>query len=802
MSVAEANQLPESAGGAAPRVERATVAERYTGAAVRRTEDLRILTGRASYVGDVRWPGTLHAAFVRSPLAHARLLRIDTAEASRARGVVAVFDGAAMAKLASAGGGQASELGSAQAGSPSFTLLATDKVRLVGDPVAMVVAETRYLAEDACELIEVTYDPLPAVTTAEQALDAASPPIFEDLGSNILSGPTEQRFGDVEAAFSRADRVVRASLSQHRQQNVPMECRGIVASFAPATGELLIQTSTQGVHGVRQQLARQLAMPLERVHVRAGDVGGSFGLKFGASREEVACAAASRELGRPVRWIEDRNENLTASGQAREESFEVEAAVTKEGDILGLKVKMVIDSGAYPGMATQLVGAVQEMIPGPYRISALAFSGTVVVTNKASYVAYRGPWAAETWVRERMIDLIASELGIEPLEIRRRNLAVRGEPPLEMVTGPSLVGVTARESLERMAQLVNLTEFRGRQAAARREGRYLGLGLATYIEPAPGPRSPGESRDPETWERVRMRLAPDGTLEVFTSQMPHGQGHQTTLAQVAADQFGVDIEQVAVIVGDSDQVPQGFGTGGSRSATMAGGATLHAARALRAKVLEVAAQLVDASPDQLDIAHGVVVGQAPSAGSLTLHELAAAVADGRRLPPGVDSDLEVTFAFDGGESGWSGGTHCALVEVDAGTGLVNIERYLVVEDCGALINPAVVEGQVRGGVAQGIGAVLLERSVYDETGQYLSGSLMDYLLPTATDVPAIEIEHLATIPLDPDVNFRGVGEGGMIVAPATLCNAIADALAALGVRVTEQHLPPARLLELMGTPPT
>lgn len=781
---------------APPEPARHSSAERYTGAAVRRREDLRILTGSGCYIDDVRLPGMLHAAFVRSPLAHGRLRRVDWAAASRAPGVVAVFDGAAMAKLASTAGGAASELGGRTAGAPSFSVLATDKVRLVGDPVAMVVAESRYLAEDACELIEVDYDPLPAVVTAEQALDPASPVIFEDLGSNILEGPTRKDFGDVEAAFAGADRVIRASLRQHRHQNVPMEGRGIVASFDPATGELWVHISTQGVHGVREQLATQLGLPLERVHVRAGDVGGSFGLKFAASREEVACAAASRELGRPVRWIEDRNENLTVSGQAREESFEVEAAVTEAGDILGLKVDMVIDSGAYPGVAPELVGAIREMIPGPYKMVALSFGATVVITNKASYVAYRGPWAAETFVRERLIDLIAAELGRDPLEIRLRNVAVRGEPPLQMVTGPSLAGLTARESLERMAALVDIPAFRRRQAAARAEGRYLGLGLATYLEPAPGPRPAGEAPDPASSERVRMRLEGDGSLAVFTSQMPHGQGHQTTLAQVAADQFGVDFEQVAVIVGDSDQVPLGFGTGGSRSATMAGGATLHAARALRAKVLEVAAQLVDASPAELEISHGVVRGA--TAGGISLADLAAAAANGGRLPPGIDTDLEVTVAFDGGESGWSGGTHCALVEVDPDTGLVGIERYWVVEDCGEMINPAVVEGQVRGGVAQGIGAVLLEHSVYDESGQYLSGSLMDYLIPTATDVPRIEIEHLATIPLDADVNFRGVGEGGMIVAPPTLCNAIADALAPLGARITEQHLPPSRLLELIG----
>lgn len=774
------------------------VAERFTGAAVRRSEDPRILTGRGHYVDDIRLPGMLHAAFVRSPIAHGRVRRVDTTAARSAEGVVAVFDGFEMDALASGGGGPLAGMGMSGTRSPKFTLLATDKVRLVGDPVAMVVAESRYLAEDACELIEVEYDELPAVVTAEAAIDPSSHPIFEDLGDNVLLGPVVHTFGDVDATFAKADRVLRASLRQHRHQNVPMEGRAIVADFDPSSGELVVHSATQGVHPVHRALTSQLGMAPEKVRVLAGDVGGSFGLKAGASREEVACAAASRALQKPVRWIEDRNENLTASGQAREESFEVEAAVTDQGDILGLRVKMLVDTGAYPGMAPMLGGIIEQMIPGPYRMQALSFEYTMAITNKASYVAYRGPWAAETWVRERTIDLIAKELGKEPFEIRMRNVATRGEPPLQMVTGRSLAGVTARESLERTRELVDLEQFRQRQQAARSEGRYLGIGYATYIEGAPGPRSPEGGR-PLGAERLRTRLADDGKVLVFTPQMPHGQGHQTTLAQVAADQVGVDFDDVVVVVGDSSQVPPGFGTGGSRSATMAGGASLHAARALKEKILQVSSHLLEASVDDLDITRGQVSVQGVPARAISLAEVAAAAKEGTQLPEDVDTELEVEITFDGGAGGWSGGTHCAIVEVDPETGLVDIERYIVVEDCGQMINPAVVEGQVRGGVAQGIGAVLLERSAYDEDGQFLSGTLMDYLLPTATEVPRIEITHLQTVPLDPDVNFRGVGEGGMIVSPPTLCNAISDALSPFGVQVFEQHLPPSRLLELIGS---
>jgi carbon-monoxide dehydrogenase large subunit len=463
-----------------------------------------------------------------------------------------------------------------------------------------------------------------------------------------------------------------------------------------------------------------------------------------------------------------------------------------------MKVDMTIDTGAYPGMGGMLPEAVKRMIPGPYRTPALSFESTAIVTNKATYVAYRGPWASETWVRERMIDMIARELGLEPLEVRLRNVVTRGEPPLAMITGRSLAGVTARESLEKISEMVDLPAFRRRQEEARREGRYLGLGMATYIEAAPGPRTPDGAglMGPEP---MRVRVEDDGTLSLFTSQMPHGQSHQTTLAQIAADEFGVPFEQVRVVVGDSSVVPMGFGTGGSRSATFTGGAALHGARALRSKVNELASHLFEASPEDIELADGKVFVRGVPASGVALGELAVVARDSSRVPEEMAGDLEVSTGYDGGEGGWAGGTHAAVVEVDVETGQVRVERYVVAEDCGVLINPAVVEGQVRGGVAQGIGAVLLERSAYDpDSGQFLAGTFMDYLLPTAYEIPRIEIFHLETVPLDADVNFRGVGEGGMIVAPPTLSNAIEDALAPLGAQVTEQHLPPARILELIG----
>jgi aerobic carbon-monoxide dehydrogenase large subunit len=772
------------------------VAERYTGASIKRSEDPRILTGAGRYVDDIKLPGMLHAAFVRSPLAHGRVLSVDVSAARALPGVVAALTGAELEAMTVPGPDPLMALIGGAGPTPEFTLLATDKVRFMGDPVAVVIAESRYLAEDGCELVEVEYDDLPPVTNAAFALDPSSPPLFANLGDNIARPHSRSECGDVSGTFASADRIIDFHIDVHRHQNVPMEGRGCVASYDADLGVMTVYAATQSVHISRIGVATRLGIEPDKVRVLAGDIGGSFGLKIGASREELAAAAASRLVGRPVKWVEDRGENLTASGQAREESFDVRAAVSNDGDLLGLDVKMVIDTGSYPGMGTMVPAIIEAMLPGPYKLAALGFESTAAITNKAPYVAYRGPWASETFVRERVLDLIAKDLGLDPVEIRLRNVAPRTDPPAMMITGRPLAGVTSKESLERVAQLVDFPAFRRRQAEARAQGRYLGIGVATFIEAAPGPRSPQGSGGPMGTESMRLRLEEDGIVALFTGQMPHGQSHQTTLAQIAADEFGVPFEQVRIVVGDTDVVPFGF-TGGSRSATMTGGVALHGARQLKAKVLDFAAYLMEASAQDLLITDGNVWVRGDPASAIAVTEVARRAASGQ-FGADVDATLEVEATFDGGEGGWSGGTHCAIVEVDVETGIVKVERYVAAEDCGALINPAVVEGQIRGGVAQGIGAVLLERSAYGEDGSFQSATFMDYLMPTTCDVPRIEIEHLETVPLDADVNFRGVGEGGMIVAPPTVVNAIEDALSPFGVRIYEQHLPPARILELIA----
>src|SRR3984893_16793429 len=643
----------------------AIAAERYTGASIKRSEDPRILTGAGRYVDDIKLPGMLHAAFVRSPLAHARVLSVDVSAARALPGVAAVLTGADLEAMTVPGPDALMALMGWAGPTPEFTLLATDKVRFMGDPVAIVIAESRYLAEDGCELVEVEYADLPPVMNASVALDPSSPPLFANLGDNIARPHARSEFGDVSGTFANADRIIDFRIDVHRHQNVPMEGRGCVASYDADLGVMTVYAATQSVHVTKIAVAMRLGMEQDKVRVLAGDIGGSFGLKIGASREELAVAAASRALGQPVKWIEDRGENLTTSGQAREESFDVRVAVSDDGDLLGLDVKMVIDTGAYPGMGTMFPDIMQAMIPGPYKLAALGFESTAAITNKASYVAYRGPWASETFVRERVLDLIAKDFGLDPVEIRLRNLAPRTDPPALMITGRPLAGVTSKESLERVVQLVDFPAFRRRQAQARTQGRYLGIGVATFIEAAPGPRPPEGSGGPMGTESMRLRLKEDGIVALFTGQMPHGQSHQTTLAQIAADEFGVPFEQVRIVVGDTDVVPFGL-TGGSRSATMTGGVALHGARQLKAKVLDFAAHLMEASAPDLLITDGNVWVRGDPASAIAVADVARRAASGQ-FGADVDAELEVEATFDGGEGGWSGGTHCAIVEVDVET---------------------------------------------------------------------------------------------------------------------------------------
>ena len=784
------------------------VGARAIGARVLRAEDPRILTGRGRYIDDVVLPGMLHAAFKRSTVPHGRLVSLDVSAAQELPGVVAVYTGNDLARFTNAVQPGAAIGMHLMPGlqAPSVYALATDKVRYVGDPIALVVAEDRYVAEDALELIEEDIDSLDPVVTYEDALDAARPRLFDELEDNVAFR-SESSFGDVDGAFARADRVVHASIWVHRHQPVPMETRGLVASYDATAEHLTVHASTQSPHMLRLLLPGQINVPLEKIRVLADDVGGGFGLKNGVQRDEVAVIAASVDLGRPVKWIEDRLEHLAVGGQAREEGADIDAAVTADGLLLGVRMDAKLNLGAYgcdPFNGAIFVGSLSNSFQGPTRVEGIQAANTVVFSNKATYVSYRGPWATADFLRERLLDTVARELDLDPLDVRRRNYVQRDEPPLAMLTGQPFLAVTTQEQVEEAARRSDWAGFRARQAAARRDGRYLGIGMAAYLEAAPGPKIPGQEDMGAAimgQEVAHVSLEDDGTLRIVTRQQPHGQSHETTLAQVAVDELGVRFEDVKVVFGDTDITPFALvGTGGSRAATLANGVVLHASRELREKIMALAEDLMEASAADLEINEGVISVKGSPSVQLPLRELARIVSEEpSRLADGADTELLVTRDYDGGQSGWSGGAHVAEVEVDIETGLVDVVRYVVVEDCGLPVNPAIVEGQIRGGVAQAIGAVLLEHAAYGEDGQYLASTFMDYLMPTTTNVPNLEIHHVDTILTDPDVNFRGVGEGGMIVAPACLTNAIEDALQPFGVRVQEQHLPPSRILELVGT---
>jgi len=863
---------------------RAAMAGRFVGARVQRVEDPRLLTGTGRYVDDVTVPDMAHAAFVRSPHPHALIRRVDTLAALRLPGVVAVFTGADIAKLTNPFMGLLPLPGLYN---PVYYALAVDRVRLVGDPVAIVIATSRYVAEDAVELVKVEYEPLEPVATIDQALDPRRPMLWPGARGNVMFDATDE-YGDLDRAFANAHRVVTERFTQHRHANQPMETRGCVAEVDREQNTLTYHAGTQspqilkwslGLLTGRQPASRSLgdlvrqrdriqrlakaamafgreakaqaaskpvppppplmkpqptsraAMvepfvrepsrlahmarsfigllakdPATLARVTAQDIGGAFGAKTLVSPEDVAVVAAAIATGRSIKWIEDRNEHLTVGAQARDERMDVDAAFAADGTLLGLRAHLTMDQGAYPGFpfgAAMFTRIIKTMMPGPYRVPAYRFDATITASNKATYTAYRGPWAVETWVRERLFDVAARELGIGRDEIRLANLVTPDELPTAMITGPTLdVRMSARATFEQALARAEFATWPERQVAAREQGKLLGLGFSTFIEAAPGPPDfnayvLGGAGAAMGAEPARIVLEDDGTVSVLTQQMPHGQGHETTLAQIAADEIGVPLEAVRVRYGDTAITPFGImGTGGSRSAAMAGGAVTVGARALRERILDVAADLLEAARDDLEVTDGAVYVRGVPSVSVSLADVATkAMSTGAKGFPG--EAIRTSAEWDGGEGGWAQATHVCWVEVDLHTGRVHIPRYLVVEDCGELINPQVVDGQIAGGVVQGIGAVLYEKTVYDDQAQLQTGTFMDYLIPTAMEVPDIEIHHLET-PSTIEANYRGVGEGGMIAAPAAVTNAIEDALAHLGVRITEQHLPPARILELAG----
>jgi carbon-monoxide dehydrogenase large subunit len=766
----------------------APVAARFVGSTVHRKEDRRLLTGHGQYVADVQRPRMLHGAFLRSDLAKARLLGVDVSAARDLQGVNAVFTWSDFQD--EFGEAWHTLLGEQLVVPPP---LAITDVRHVGDPIAFVVAESRYVAEDACELISVDYEPEePAVEYATAADDTVHlVHAAWGLDSNaMVAVPFTPSSSDLDEAFSSAAHVVETTIVQNRYLCVPMETRGILASWEPGLEEMEIVCSTQSVHETRNFFARYLRVPEASVRVSARDVGGGFGQKMFVFREECAVVLASRLLGRPVKWIEDRRENLIASSHSRNELGHVKVAIDDEGLIQAITVDHVADVGAYPPCPAVMD---QALLPGPYRIPRLGFSSQMVWTNTMGKGAYRGPWMFETTAREMAIDLAAREIGMDPVELRRKNLLTSDELPFTSPGGQLFKEITPLETLEQALEMLDYEAFRAEQATARADGRLLGVGFSVYVEPT--------SMDAPTLatEGATVRIEASGKVLAFLSTTSHGQSIETTMAQVIADELGVDYDDVTVVQADTQSTPYGPGTGGSRTAVIAGGAARNAAVAVRDKVVAIAAHMMEAAPEDLAVSDGVVAVRGTPSRSVTLKDVARqAYTNAQTLPPGLDSGLEATIRFKPDSfPTWSNATHVCVVEIDAETFVPKIQRYIVSEDCGRMINPQVVEGQIFGGVVQGIGGVLFEDFRYDADGNPLTTTFLDYLLPTTTEVPTIEIGHVETTSTTNPGGFKGMGEGGAIGAHAAVANAVGDALAHLGIQVTKTPLGPQEIFELV-----
>jgi carbon-monoxide dehydrogenase large subunit len=769
-----------------------TGAGRYTGQSVQRKEDVRLITGHGRYTDDVSVSGLLHAAFLRSDLAKARIASLDCSAAAELDGVVAVF-------TAQDFEGRFGEAWHAMLGEQLRVpppLAATD-VRHVGEPIALVVAENRYVAEDACELIEIDFEPEDAVVGYEDALDPASAPVHgaDGMTSNVMVRvPSFASEPDVERAFEEADHVVTCTVRQNRYLCAPMEARGIVADWRPGRDELDIVCSCQGVHETRNFFARYLDIPEGRIRVSAPDVGGGFGQKMFVFREECAVVLAARLLGRPVKWIEDRRENLIAACHSRNERGHVRVAVNDDLTFQAIAVDHLADVGAFPVVPSVMNG---NLLPGPYRTPRLAYDSALVFTNTMGKGAYRGPWMFETTAREMAIDHAARVLGVDPVELRRKNLLSSHDLPFLSPGGQPFREMTPLETLEQALEMLDLEAFRREQAAARAEGRLLGLGISVYVEPT------STATSTLATEGATVRVESSGTVVAFLSTTSHGQSIETTMAQIVADVMGVNYEDVTIVQADSQSTPYGPGTGGSRTAVVAGGAARAAATAVRDKALAIAGELLEVDPGDLEIADGTVSVLGDPSSAVSLKEIARRayrVAD--QLPPELDAGLEATIRFRPTQfPTWSNATHLCVVEVDRETFLPRVLRYIVSEDCGAMINPAVVEGQIAGGVVQGLGGALLEDFRYDEAGNPLTTTFLDYLLPTTTDVPMLEIGHIETPSTSNPGGFKGMGEGGAIGSHAAVANAVADALAPFGVHVTETPLTPDRIHALLEGAP-
>src|SRR5712691_1671208 len=767
------------------------------GSSAKRGDDPRLLSGRGRYVDDVTLPRMVHVAFVRSPHPHARMIGLDVGEARRAPGVVCVLVGDDAGRLCQPYRGILKHYQGMKTG--AMRPLAIDRVRCVGEPVVAIAAESRAQAEDAAERVVVRYEPLPSVLSPEAALAPDAPLIHDDLGDNLIY-ETELSAGDVEAVFARAHRTYRQTFTVGRHTGVPMEPRGLVADFDPTTRALIVWMSTQVPHMMQAVLADLFDLPEHRVRVIAPDVGGSFGIKIHVYQDDMAAVALALTLGRPVKFVATRRESFLSDIHAREQTVAVDVAADADGTLLAMRGDITAAVGPYSAFPRSSVvegGQVLRLLPGPYRLRDYHASLRVVAQNKVITSQYRAvghPIA--TAVTESMIDLIARDLGLDPADVRRKNLLSAGELPYTSAAGNVYDSGSFLESLERLLDVAKYAELRREQAAQRAAGRHVGIGLACFLElTGPGAQFYGIGGAPISGqEGTTVRLEPSGAVTALAGVTNQGQGTPTALGQIIADELGVSLDEVTVISGDTAMVPYGGGTWASRGMPIGGAATIRAAGLLSERIRRVAAALLEAAPADIAIGDGGAAVPGSPDRRLTFRELARAVHFRSNELKGEEPSLEATAHFTNPVP-WTftNGAHLAVVEVDVDTGAVRVLRYVAVDDCGRVVNPALVEGQVAGGIAQGLGGALSERCVYDEAGQLLTATLMDYAVPTAADMPALELHHLETPAPSIPGGFKGAGEAGTTGASAALLNAVNDALAPRGVMLSEQPITSERV---------
>ena len=767
--------------------EGAVKSGRFIGQRMPRAEDARLLTGRGTYVDDIELPGMLHVAFVRSPIARGRIQSIDTAAALDLPGVFAVYTAKELARFKI-------DMLNFFLGAPAIkiTPLAAERVAFVGDPVALVLAQDRYIAEDAAGLVAVEYDAEgPVVSIADAMRDETI--VHAGMDTNVAVGMGEESSDEVEAVLRTARHLITHEIKHQRIAQAPLETRGVVVA-KQGEGELTVYLACQSPQMAARYIATAFGLPQTGIRVIAKDVGGSFGLKVQPWREEIAVIASGMICGRPLKWIEDRLENLTASNPARDQEICVRAAFDADGRLLGSFCDYSINNGAYPHGADCNI-AVAIFIWSAYKIPAFAFQARGWYTNTAGLGAYRGPWAMESLARETLLDRAARVIGIDAIEIRRRNLVWKADQPRTTAFGIELTDITPAECLEALLEKLDVAAFRAEQRAARAQGRYLGLGIACYIEPTAGSSGIAVLAS----DVAQLRVEPTGKISAVLSTHSQGHGTQTTMAQVIAEKLGVAFEDVTVLEDDSSRGGFGAGASGSRQAVAGGGASIKCAELLLEKIKRVAGYVLGVDPANVYLEDGMVYVRGAPAKTKRLRDIAEiAYGEPELLPAEMEFGLEAQYRYRPPPITLTSAAHACIVEVDAETGFVHIQRWISSEDCGVMINPSVVEGQIAGGLAQAIGTVLHENLTLDARGNPTAVTFKDYALPTISDIPDFEFVH-ANTPSQAEGGFRGVGEGGCIVGPPTLVNAIADALEPFGGLQGKLELPlsPTRILEIV-----